>query len=100
MFEKDIAGVIEQVYAQMGKVKRNIVVACYNNDFSLESIDEIQRYSQVDDVFFASKEFEYNFVIDAFAPFLEIIFEMHRTYLGGDFYKFMEECGVDRKSVV
>lgn len=69
MFEKDIVGVIEQVYAQMGKVKKNIVVACYNNDFSLESIDEIQRYSQVDDVFFAVKEFEYNFVIDAFAPF-------------------------------
>ena len=94
MFEKDIVGVIEQVYAQMGKVKKNIVVACYNNDFSLESIDEIQRYSQVDDVFFATKEFEYNFVIDAFAPFLEIIFEMHRTYVGGNFYEFMEECGV------
>ena len=39
MFEKDICGVIEQVYAQMGKVKRNIVVACYNNDFSLDTID-------------------------------------------------------------
>ena len=44
MFEKDICGVIEQVYAQMGKVKRNIVVACYNNDFSLDTIDEIKRY--------------------------------------------------------
>ena len=56
MFEKDIVGVIEQVYAQMGKVKKNIVVACYNNDFSLESIDEIQRYSQLDGAFFAYKE--------------------------------------------
>lgn len=51
MFEKDICGVIEQVYAQMGKVKRNIVVACYNNDFSLDTIDEIKRYSNMNDVF-------------------------------------------------
>lgn len=94
MFEKDICGVIEQVYAQMGKVKRNIVVACYNNDFSLDTIDEIKRYSNMNDVFFATRQFEYNFVMDAFSPFMEIIFQMHREYVGGSFYDFMKECGV------
>lgn len=94
MFEKYIGGVIEQVYAQMGKVEKNIVVACYNNDFSLETLKDIERYSEMDNVFFATKEFEYNFVIDAFTPFLEIVCEMHRKYVDGSFYTFMEECGV------
>ena len=53
MIDKYYNGVIEQVYGRVGKTERNIVMASYNNDFSIESLETIKRYQENDDsVFF------------------------------------------------
>ena len=36
MIEKYFNGVIEQVYHRIGTAEKNIVMASYNNDFSIE----------------------------------------------------------------
>lgn len=36
MIEKYYSGVIEQIYNRIGKETRNIVMANYSNDFSIE----------------------------------------------------------------
>ena len=54
MIEKYYSGVIEQIYNRIGKETRNIVMANYSNDFSIENLEVIRRYqSNEDNVFFA-----------------------------------------------
>ena len=36
----------------MGKTERNIVMASYNNDFSIENLEMIKRYQENDDSVF------------------------------------------------
>ena len=58
MIEKYYSGVIEQIYNRIGKETRNIVMANYSNDFSIENLEVIRRYqSNEDNVFFAYSEF-------------------------------------------
>lgn len=52
MIDKYYNGVIEQVYNRVGKTERNIVMASYNNDFSIESLETIKRYQENDDSVF------------------------------------------------
>ena len=53
MIEKYYSGVIEQIYNRIGKETRNIVMANYSNDFSIENLEVIRRYqSNEDNVFF------------------------------------------------
>ena len=53
MFEKYFYGVIEQACERTMKEDKNVVMACYNNDFSLESLENIKRYSEnMSNVFF------------------------------------------------
>lgn len=95
MIEKYFNGVIEQVFNRIGKVEKNIVLACYNNDFSLSSIDAIERYSEYsDDVFFASYEYDIDRFVGAYDPFLDIVFHMFHRYYDGDFEELMDECNV------
>ena len=49
MIDKYYNGVIEQVYNRVGKTERNIVMASYNNDFSIENLEMIKRYQENDD---------------------------------------------------
>lgn len=57
MIEKYYSGVIEQIYNRIGKETRNIVMANYSNDFSIENLEVIRRYqSNEDNVFFAYSE--------------------------------------------
>ena len=42
MIEKYYSGVIEQIYNRIGKETRNIVMANYSNDFSIENLDVIK----------------------------------------------------------
>ena len=52
MFEKYFNGVIEQVHGKVGTAEKNIVMACYNNSFSVERLEAIKRYSEnADSVF-------------------------------------------------
>lgn len=52
MIEKYYSGVIEQIYNRIGKETRNIVMANYSNDFSIENLEVIRRYqSNEDNVF-------------------------------------------------
>ena len=54
MIEKYYSGVIEQIYNRIGKETRNIVMANYSNDFSIENLEVIRRYQRNEDnVFFA-----------------------------------------------
>ena len=54
MIDKYYNGVIEQVYGRVGREKRNIVMASYNNDFSVSALENIKRYQGDDNVFFTS----------------------------------------------
>lgn len=95
MIEKYYSGVIEQIYNRIGKETRNIVMANYSNDFSIENLEVIRRYqSNEDNVFFAYSEFSYNTLVGAYEPFLDIICNMHRHFIGGSFDDFQKECGV------
>lgn len=51
MIEKYFNGVIEQVYHRIGTAEKNIVMASYNNDFSVSGLENKKRY-QEDDNFF------------------------------------------------
>ena len=52
MIDKYYNGVIEQVYNRVEKTERNIVMASYNNDFSIENLEMIKRYQENDDSVF------------------------------------------------
>ena len=54
MVDKFCNGVIEQVYDQIGKTDKNIVMASYNNEFSVKELDNIKRYSEASDNVFLS----------------------------------------------
>ena len=43
MIEKYFNGVIEQVYHRIGNAEKNIVMASYNNDFSVSGLENVIR---------------------------------------------------------
>ena len=95
MIDKYYNGVVEQVYNHVGKIEKNIVMASYNNDFSIENLETVKRSrTQEDSVFFASREFGYRELAGAYDPFLETICDMFRKYGTDSFDAFMESCGV------
>ena len=74
MFEKYFYGVIEQACNRTFPEGKNVVMACYNNDFSLGGLDEMKRYSEkTDNVFFAWREYEREAIVGAYDPFLHIV---------------------------
>ena len=44
MIEKYFNGVIDQVYHRIGNTEKNIVMASYNNDFSVSELENKKRY--------------------------------------------------------
>ena len=95
MFEKYYSSVIEQVYDRVTKVEKNIVMACYNNSFSVEGLETIKRYSEnKDNVFFTWKEYMPEEIVGAYDPFLDVICQMHREYGKEDFDNFLSQCQV------
>ena len=93
MIEKYFNGVIEQVYHRIGTAEKNIVMASYNNDFSVSGLENKKRYQEDDNVFFACCELRYETLSGAYAPFLDIICDMFRKFVKGDFEAFLRECG-------
>lgn len=93
MIEKYFNGVIEQVYHRIGTAEKNIVMASYNNDFSVSGLENKKRYQEDDNVFFACCELRYETLSGAYAPFLDIICDMFRKFIKGDFEAFLRECG-------
>ena len=95
MIDKYFNGVIEQVYGRTGKEGRNIVMASYNNDFSVACLGNVKRYQeQPGNVFFTWHEFEYDTLAGPYEPFLDTICQMYRQYVGGNFEEFLENCHV------
>ena len=95
MIDKLFNSVIEQVYNKTGELENNIVMACYNNDFSMNSEELERRYSgNEDDVYFACFEFEYGEINGAYMPFIDIIHSMFDKYIGGSINDFLDSCGV------
>lgn len=98
MFEKYFYGVIEQACNRAMKEEKNVVMACYNNDFSLDSLDNIKRYSEkTDNVFFAWREYDQESIVGAYDPFLDIICKMYRDLASKDyetFDDFLTQCEV------
>lgn len=95
MFEKYYNGVIEQVYGKVNDAENNIVMVCYNNAFSVEGLDVLKRYSkQQDNVFFTWKEFTAEDIVGAYDPFLDIICQIYREHIQGDFDAFLTKCQV------
>lgn len=88
MIEKYFNGVIEQVYHRIGTAEKNIVMASYNNDFSVSGLENKKRYQEDDNVFFACCELRYETLSGAYAPFLDIICDMFRKFVKGDFEAF------------
>ena len=93
MIDKYFNGVMEQVYHRLGNTEKNIVLASYNNDFSVMELENTKRYQQDDSVFFACCELRYGKLSGAYEPFLNLICDMYRTYINGDFDAFLQECG-------
>ena len=90
MFEKYYNGVIEQVYEKVGAEDGNIVMVCYNNSFSVQGLKALKRYSEsMDKVFFTWKEYSATDIVGAYDPFLDIVCEIHREYIKGDFDEFL-----------
>ena len=81
MIEKYFNGVIEQVYHRIGTAEKNIVMASYNNDFSVSGLENKKRYQEDDNVFFACCELRYETLPGAYAPFLDIICDMFRKFV-------------------
>ena len=98
MFEKYFYGLIEHACDMNSKERQGVVMACYNNDFSLESYPEVKRYSEEkDNVFFAWREYEQESIIGAYDPFLDVICKMYREYARADydsFDEFLDQCEV------
>ncbi len=96
MIDKYYNGVIEQVYGNVGKTEQNIVMVCYNNDFSISGLDKIKEYTGKtdDDIYFAWHEFEKGLSIGAYMPFIDIVCDIYRKYVNGNFSEFLEDCGV------
>lgn len=95
MFEKYFDGVIEQVYERVTKAEKNIVMACYSNSFSVGGLESIKRYSESEDnVFFTWKEYEQGSLVGAYDPFLDVICEIFRKEIKGDFNEFLTNCQV------
>ena len=98
MFEKYFYGVIEQACNRTFQEDKSVVMACYNNDFSLESLDNIKRYSDnMDNVFLSWREYEQERLVGAYDPFLDIICKMYRELMSEDyesFDEFLTQCEV------
>ena len=98
MFEKYFYGIIEQVCEGTAKVEKSIVMACYNNDFSLNSLENMERYSKnKDSVFFTWKEYKPEAIVGAYDPFLDIICQVYRQHVEEDFESFddfLTQCEV------
>jgi len=95
MFEKYFNGVIEQVYERVTKAEKNIAMACYSNSFSVGGLESIKRYSEAkDNVFFTWKEYEQGSLVGAYDPFLDVICEIFRKEIKGDFDAFLTKCQV------
>lgn len=95
MFEKYFDGVIEQVYERVTKAEKNIVMACYSNSFSVGGLESIKRYSEAkDNVFFTWKEYNQDTLVAAYDPFLDVICEIFRKEIKGDFNEFLTKCQV------
>ncbi len=88
-------GVIEQVYGRTGSMFKNIVMVCYSNDFSVAGLESVKHYSRGEnDICFAYHEFEFDKIVGAYEPFLDLICDMHRKYGTDTFAEFLSDCGV------
>lgn len=95
MISKFFDGLIEQLYMGLKTSENNIAMVYYSNDFSVLELSSVKRYSEDDDnVFLSCYEFEYDKITSAYEPFINIICDMHRKYIGGDFGEFLDKCEV------
>lgn len=95
MIDKYFNGLIEQVCSRVGKTDRNIVMACYSNDFSIRTLDSIVEHSRDDQTaFFSWCEYDSDRLTGAYEPFLDVICDGFRKDGTGDFGEFMRKCGV------
>ena len=98
MFEKYFYGVIEQACDRTMQEGKSVVMTCYNNDFSLESLSEIKRYSEkTDNVFLTYREYQRENIVGAYDPFLDVICQMYRQFAIADyesFDDFLTQCEV------
>ena len=69
MIEKYFNGVIEQVYHRIGTAEKNIVMASYNNDFSVSGLENKNVIRKTITIFFACCELRYEKLSGAYAPF-------------------------------
>lgn len=87
MIEKYFNGVIEQVYHRIGNTEKNIVMASYNNDFSVSGWEN-KNVIRKTITFFACCELQYETLSGAYTPFLDIICDMFRKFVKGDLKLF------------
>ncbi len=86
-------GVIEQVYHRIGNAEKNIVMASYNNDFSVSGWRIKNVIRKTITFFLPVVNCKYETLSGAYAPFLDIICDMFRKFVKGDFEAFLRECG-------
>lgn len=94
MIEKYFDGVVEQTFYQTGSTDKNIVLACYNNDFSVSYLNDERYSNRGGNVFFACVDLPYDEIVQAYSPFLDIVCDAFREFGEGEFEDFLDECGV------
>ena len=94
MISKFFDGLIEQIYNSVKTANHNIAMVCYSNDMTILQLDSVKKYSEDKDVILSCVEFSYNKLAGAYEPFINIICDMHREYIGGDFGEFLDSCDV------
>lgn len=93
-------GILKMFEGYFGTAKegKNVIMVCYNSDFSPEGLKEIKRYSEkADNVFFTYREYEKESIVGAYDPFLDIICKMYREMIAKDyedFDEFLTQCEV------
>lgn len=94
MIEKYYNGVIEQVMDGIGHTEHNCLMVRYNTDFSIRSLESVQRYAARKEVSFVCHEFTENSATCGYEPYLSIVRDMFRRFGQGTFSDFMDSCGV------
>lgn len=90
MVEKYYEGIAEQVFGKLGKTARNMTLAKYSNDFSIQDIRLPKSITEQKDVFVWQYEFEPENMTGPYEPFLDMIGSMLREYDDLSLDKFLE----------
>ncbi|MCF2642664.1 MAG: tetratricopeptide repeat-containing diguanylate cyclase [Lachnospiraceae bacterium] len=91
MIEKYYGGMIEQVFGKIGSHSKNMTLAKYSNDFSVQNVQWPEKIREQKDVFIWEHEFVPGNMSGPYEPFLDIIGTMFHEFYDKTLEDFLEE---------